>query len=263
MALPRVASRRFSPMPSLLCRDSFRWNPSISAAVQPFSSTSSARTSGASATSKTKTLTELAKALRTVYRLGKNSPVSDSRIEELVKAAILNVPSAFNTQSTRLLVLLHREHERLWEIVIGVFQNLVKTGVISEEDWEKQTLPKLEGFKAGVGTILFYEDRARILPFSEKFALYKANSSPGRNTQMPCISISTGLESLGFGANLQRYNPLIDEPVAKQWISRVTGGFFLSWYLGVPRERLVRRPRSQLRSASKSTRSNRCCCLAP
>lgn len=27
----------------------------------------------------------------------------------------------------------------------------------------------------------------------------------------------TGLESLGFGANLQHYNPLIDAPVAKQW----------------------------------------------
>jgi predicted oxidoreductase (fatty acid repression mutant protein) len=27
----------------------------------------------------------------------------------------------------------------------------------------------------------------------------------------------TGLEALGFGANLQHYNPLIDAGVAKQW----------------------------------------------
>lgn len=26
-----------------------------------------------------------------------------------------------------------------------------------------------------------------------------------------------GLEALGFGANLQHYNPLIDSPVSKQW----------------------------------------------
>jgi predicted oxidoreductase (fatty acid repression mutant protein) len=27
----------------------------------------------------------------------------------------------------------------------------------------------------------------------------------------------TGLSALGFGANLQHYNPLIDAPVARQW----------------------------------------------
>lgn len=27
----------------------------------------------------------------------------------------------------------------------------------------------------------------------------------------------TGLETLGFGANLQHYNPLIDGPVAQKW----------------------------------------------
>jgi predicted oxidoreductase (fatty acid repression mutant protein) len=31
------------------------------------------------------------------------------------------------------------------------------------------------------------------------------------------VPVWTGLESLGFGANLQHYNPLIDAPVAKQW----------------------------------------------
>lgn len=31
------------------------------------------------------------------------------------------------------------------------------------------------------------------------------------------VSVWVGLEALGFGANLQHYNPLIDAPVAKQW----------------------------------------------
>lgn len=30
-------------------------------------------------------------------------------------------------------------------------------------------------------------------------------------------TVWTALESVGFGANLQHYNPLIDSPVAKQW----------------------------------------------
>lgn len=31
------------------------------------------------------------------------------------------------------------------------------------------------------------------------------------------IPVWTALETLGFGVNLQHYNPLIDAPVSKQW----------------------------------------------
>ncbi|KAJ9309053.1 hypothetical protein DTO217A2_1422 [Paecilomyces variotii] len=126
----------------------------------------------------TDTLIELAKARRTIYKLSNQSPVPDAKIEELVNAAIENVPSSFNTQSTRLVVLLHEEHEKLWDVVIEVFAGLVKTGTIPEDLWKNQTLPKLQGLKAAVGTILFYEDPAHIKPFSEKFALYKDHFEP-------------------------------------------------------------------------------------
>ncbi|KAL2822061.1 Nitroreductase-like protein [Aspergillus granulosus] len=215
MALPRMTSRLFSPT-----RSSFRRStPRIAATARTFSSSLPACYQNASAAPKTDILVELAKSRRTIYQLGKNSPVPDSKIEELVNAAILNVPSAFNTQSTRLIVLLHREHERLWDVVIDVFQNMVKTGAIPEQVWQKQTLPKLEGFKAGVGTILFYEDPSHIGPFSEKFSLYKDKFQPWaeHSNAMHQYFLWTALESLGFGANLQHYNPLIDAPVAKQW----------------------------------------------
>ncbi|KAL4978688.1 Nitroreductase [Aspergillus desertorum] len=164
-------------------------------------------------------MVELAKARRTIYQLGNNSPVPDSGIEKLVHAAILNIPSAFNTQSTRLLVLLHREHERLWDVVIDVFQNLVKTGAMPREVWEKQTLSKLQGFQAGVGTVLFYEDPAHIKPFPEKFTLYKDQFQTWaeHSNAMHQYFLWAGLESVGFGANLQHFNLPIDGPVAKQW----------------------------------------------
>lgn len=98
-------------------------------------------------------LIELAKNRRTIYQLGKNSPVPDAKIEELVNAAIQHIPSSFNTQSTRLVVLLHREHEILWDIVIDTFSQLVKSGTVPEETWKKQTLPKLLGMKGAVGTV--------------------------------------------------------------------------------------------------------------
>lgn len=40
---------------------------------------------------------------------------------------------------------------------------------------------------------------------------------PNTNTNTNKKLVWTALESLGFGANLQHYNPLINEPVAKQW----------------------------------------------
>lgn len=93
------------------------------------------------------------KARRTIYALGKNSPVPDSTIKDLVHQAILNVPSSFNTQSTRLVLMLHEEHEKLWDTVIETFGELVKTGAVTEEMWKEKTLPKLQGMKAGVGTV--------------------------------------------------------------------------------------------------------------
>lgn len=90
---------------------------------------------------------------RTFYQLGKNSPVPDSKIEELVNTAILNVPSSFNTQSTRLVVLLHKEHDRLWDLVIDTMGNLVQSGAVPQDVWTNHTLPKLKGFRAAVGTV--------------------------------------------------------------------------------------------------------------
>ncbi|KAL5339491.1 Nitroreductase-like protein [Aspergillus crustosus] len=199
MSILRIGSRILSPAQSAICRQSVRSaSPITAAAIRPFSV--SARKQDETPSPNPKILVELAQARRTIYQLGNKSPVPDSKIEELVNEAILNVPSAFNTQSTRLL-------------------NLVKTGAIPESVWEKQTLPKLQGFRAGVGTILFYEDPAHIKPFSEKFALYKDQFQPwaDHSNAMHQYFLWTGLKSLGLGANLQHYNPLIDAPVAKQW----------------------------------------------
>ena len=203
-------------------------------------------------------LIQAAQNRRTIYKLGKNSPVPDAKIEELVNAAILNVPSSFNTQSTRLVVLLKEEHERLWDIAASTFEGLVASGAVPEETFKNQTLPKLQMFKAAYGTVcprlarkqvnkiltmLSRSSSTRTPPTSRasrRSSLpLRTTLSPGPTTPTPCTSTSvcshpslfssipipilttkpvwTALESLGFGANLQHYNPLINEPVAKQW----------------------------------------------
>ncbi len=56
-------------------------------------------------------------ARRTVYALDKSAPIPQSRIEDIIRHAVLHVPSAFNSQTTRIVLLVGEEHDKLWEIV--------------------------------------------------------------------------------------------------------------------------------------------------
>lgn len=101
----------------------------------------------------TVTLLELAKSRRTYYSLKAESPVPDSVIEKIVEDSVLHVPSSFNTQSTRVVLLLKKEHERLWNISLEIMEDLVAAGTIPKETFEQQTKPKFEGFRNGYGTV--------------------------------------------------------------------------------------------------------------
>ncbi|EHY57172.1 putative nitroreductase [Exophiala dermatitidis] len=154
------------------------------------------------------------KSRRTYYALKHESPVPDSRIHEIVKEAILHVPSSFNSQSTRVVVLLGDEHTHLWEEIV---KPAVKA-VAPAEAWP-QSEQRLNGFKAGYGTILFYEDPKDVLKLQETYPLY-ADKFPQwseHTNAMHQYVLWTALEKEGFGANLQHYNPLIDDKIASRW----------------------------------------------
>jgi predicted oxidoreductase (fatty acid repression mutant protein) len=87
------------------------------------------------------------KARRSYYALNKEAPISDDKIEQLVNDAILHSPSSFNSQSTRIVVLLKKEHETFWEFV----KEVLKPQVPAEQF--TGTEQKLDGFKAGYGTV--------------------------------------------------------------------------------------------------------------
>ena len=54
---------------------------------------------------------------RTYYSISDKSPVTDDQIKEIIDFAVLHVPSAFNSQSTRIVLLLDKSHKKLWNIV--------------------------------------------------------------------------------------------------------------------------------------------------
>ncbi|KAJ5782857.1 hypothetical protein N7457_004631 [Penicillium paradoxum] len=167
----------------------------------------------------TATLLELVKSRRSYYGLKAESPVSDDVIERIVQDSVLHVPSSFNTQTSRVVLLLKEEHQKVWDITIKIMEGLVAAGHVPKEMFETSTKPKLESFRAAYGTVLFFVAFDSLAPIKEKFALYadKFNPFALESNAMSQFLVWTALESEGFGANLQHYSPLIDEEVAKTW----------------------------------------------
>lgn len=95
---------------------------------------------------------------RSYYALRSASPIPDSQIRSILSHVMLTTPSAFNSQSTRAILLLKEEHQKFWQIVKDVL--LARIG----PERFATTGPKLDDFKAAYGTVLFYEDQTVVAP---------------------------------------------------------------------------------------------------
>ena len=148
---------------------------------------------------------------RSIYALGNELPIAPQAIVNMAERVLLHTPSAFNSQSSRLVVLFGAEHQKLWDIAEKELRAAVGDGDFSGS---KQ---KLDGFRASAGTVLFYEDKNVTESLQEQFALY-ADRFPvwaQQTSAMHQYAMWTELRTLNVGANLQHYNPLVDEDVAK------------------------------------------------
>lgn len=159
------------------------------------------------------TLQTVAQTRRSVYALNKTLPVSKDDINQIVEHALLHTPSAFNSQSTRLVVLHGEEHDKLWEIAKAELAKIVPA-----ENFVA-TEAKLDMFKAGAGTVLFFEDTNVVKGLQDSFPAYADNFPVWADhaSAMTQYAIWTTLASENVGANLQHYNPVIDAEVAKTW----------------------------------------------
>lgn len=103
------------------------------------------------------------KERRTYYGINKEVQVSDEKIKEIVEFAVKYTPSAFNSQTARLVVLFGEAHDKLWDITTETLRKVVGDGDFSG------TQQKMDSFKAGYGTVLFFEDEAIVKSLQEKF----------------------------------------------------------------------------------------------
>ncbi|MBU2700470.1 putative oxidoreductase (fatty acid repression mutant protein) [Sporomusaceae bacterium BoRhaA] len=150
---------------------------------------------------------------RTFYGISKGFVVSDERIQQIVEEAVKYTPSAFNSQSARVVVLLGDQHDKLWTATNNELRKIVPAENFAS------TEGKLNSFRSGYGSILFFEDSAVVENLEKQFPLYKNNFPIWSNQSSGMLQfvVWSALELEGFGVSLQHYNPLIDEAVKETW----------------------------------------------
>lgn len=147
-------------------------------------------------------VTESLKQRRTYYNINKVLPVKEAQVISMVQELTELVPDAFNMKSSYVAVALGAKQDLLWDTVYETFG-----GKVERE--------KIDSFKNGAGTVLYFYDSETVKGMQEKFPLYAENfpSWAQQASAMLQISVWSGLRELGIGASLQHYNPVIDEAV--------------------------------------------------
>lgn len=156
---------------------------------------------------------EALKNRRSRYGITKQSTLSNEEIENLIKEVVKYTPSALNSQSARVVVLLQGEHDALWDLTMEALRK-----VVPAENF-KATEDKINGFKNGYGTVLFFEDNATVDRLEKDYPLYAANfkSWSLQASGMNQLAVWTALAEKGIGASLQHYTELIEDVVRERW----------------------------------------------
>ncbi len=157
--------------------------------------------------------TSLVEKRRTIYHLGNKLPQSKEEINQLIEKVTKDTPSAFNSQSSRVVVLHHDAHQRLWNITLEALKAIVPA------DNFAATEAKIKSFAAGAGTILYFEDQQVVEDLQEQFSAYAANF-PKWSEQahgITAYAVWLALAEVNIGASLQHYNELIEAAVKAEW----------------------------------------------
>lgn len=150
---------------------------------------------------------------RTYYGINKEHVADAKRIQQVIEDAVKHAPSAFNSQSSRVIVLLDAQHDKLWTLT----KNELKK-IVPPENFAP-TEEKINSFQNGYGSVLFFEDQTVVEGLQSQFPLYKDNFPVWSQHASGILQyvVWTALEMEGLGASLQHYAPLIDEAVRAEW----------------------------------------------
>lgn len=151
------------------------------------------------------------KQRRTIYAVGKNVALTPEQIESVIKEAVNHSPSAFNSQTSRIVTLFGESHLQFWNVVRETLRKIVPDAAF------EGTNAKINSFAAGYGTVLFYEDQDVVKSLQEQFALYADNFPvwSEHSSAIAQFAVWTALSEQNIGASLQHYNSIVDAEIAE------------------------------------------------
>ena len=150
---------------------------------------------------------------RSIYNLGNTLPVSKDEVTKTVQEAVRLSPSAFNSQSSRAVILYGKESKKLWKLILDALVKIVP------ENQKVETQDNIASFDAGAGTVLVFEDLSVIQGLQKDYPLYSDNFPLWSNhsTGIAQFAIWTALANIKVGSSLQHYSNLIEDEVKKTW----------------------------------------------
>ncbi|XJS10755.1 nitroreductase family protein [Aerococcaceae bacterium WGS1372] len=141
---------------------------------------------------------QLVKNRRSIYALGTNSDFSIDEIVASIRETQKDVPTAFNSQTSRLVIVTSEANTKLWNLILDVQKD-----VLDQATWDFMS-PIMEGAKLGMGTVLFFEDRDAVATMptqGQRTEAYKQNNSA--NAQ---YATWLALTEMNLGGSLQHFS---------------------------------------------------------
>lgn len=147
-------------------------------------------------------ITDVLKKRRTIYALSKNIDLKQEEVEAIVKDTVELVPDAFNMRSQRVVLATGAKQDELWDKIYDAFE-----GKVARE--------KIDGFKTAYGTVLYFIDENVVKGLQDAFPLYAANFPvwAQQSNGMLQFTLWNRFTEAGLGANIQHYNPVINDAV--------------------------------------------------
>lgn len=153
------------------------------------------------------------KKRRNVSDLGNKIRFSQTYLTELIQESVRSCPSAYHSQSTRVVILYGNSHKKFWDIVREMQRKIVPAHIFEGIEL------KMDQCIKAYGTVLFYEDQ-KTIQYLQKKRPFDAKELPIWSEQtsgMAQFAVWTALADSDIGASLQHYNPIIDEEIAKSF----------------------------------------------
>ncbi|KAI8946033.1 nitroreductase [Xylaria longipes] len=184
------------------------------------------------------TLLEAIKNRRSLHTLSDDIDVSDSRIEEILRDAVLHAPSPFNCQAARVVLLVKDEHKKFWDMAFEVAKASMAPPVFAAA-----IEPRIKLFRAAYGTILFYDDPDVLHDMAQKRPMLKDHLPQwiDHSNGMLQYAVWTMLIAEGLGCNLQHYNPMVNARASQEWNIPATWSLKAQMVFGTPAGPLIQK----------------------